>query len=512
MKKIFLILLLLAWMPGLALASPGDAERGKEIYDKRCWWCHGEEGAGDGPASDFLEPPPRDFTEATFKFKSTPFDEFMSSDEDLFKMIEGERTMNSIVGWSGMNDSSMPGWADMLGDQQIWDLVEYIKVLGELEPPEQEPISYDSQVASSENSIARGKELFLDGDRCSECHGKEGRGDGTKKLKDDWGFRTWPRNFTKGWSFRVSNDPKDIFTSISTGIPGTQMPSFADPDSEKSLAEEDRWHIANYVASLNEPYKKPGDNTVIKALRVDGEVPDAADDRVWDETEYKSFYMIPQIIAKERFFTPSINSISVKAVYNDKDIALLLEWDDRTKSLPGDRKSLEIAGGEPFKDAVSVQLPVEIPEGSEKPNFAMGDATSPVNIWFWKGESTTEPQSMKLFNATGFENSDERDATGAGLKATGVYSHGTWRVVMKRPLKTEMVDKDIQLKEGKYIPIAFAAWDGSNFEKGSKHVMTTWYWLLLEPETGAGVYAWPLFIALVVFGGELLWLRSARKK
>jgi hypothetical protein len=48
-------------------------------------------------------------------------------------------------------------------------------------------------------------------------------------------------------------------------------------------------------------------------------------------------------------------------------------------------------------------------------------------------------------------------------------------------------EKDIRLAEGRNsFPIAFAAWDGSNnSEKGSRHTMTTWYWLLLKPAAGS---------------------------
>jgi DMSO reductase family type II enzyme heme b subunit len=510
LKKIFLIVILSACVSVPAFASQGDIERGKRIYDKRCWWCHGAEGMGDGPASEFLVPPPADFTSAAFKFKSTPFDEIMTAGTDLFKAIKGGSARDSIAGWRGLNDTSMPGWADVLTDPEIWDLVEYIRALSGLEPPEKGPISYIPRVPTSLESIAMGRELFED--RCVECHGKQGRGDGEKRLKDDRGFRTWPVNLTKGWSFRVSSDPQEIFTRITVGIPGTQMPSYADPENEKSLTVEQRWHVANYVASLDEPYKKPGDNTVIRAVRVDGGVSLAADDPLWERAPYTSFYMVPQIVAGERHFTPSVNSISVKALYNDSSMAILLEWDDRTETTPGDRTSEEIAGGVPFKDAVSVQFPISIAGGSEKPSFAMGDKKRPVNIWYWNGQSIKEPQAVRLINAAGFVNIVEREPGEAGLEAAGSYSLGTWRVVMRRPLRTQTVKDDIQFAEGTYIPIAFAAWDGSNFEEGSKHVLTTWYWLILEPVTGAGLYIWPVFIGLVVAGGELLWLRSARKR
>ena len=490
-------------------AAKGDPEKGREIYMKRCWWCHGEEGAADGPAAEFMLPPPRDFTEGVYKFKSTPFDELIPSDEDFFNMIKGGLMKEHVAGWNGMNNTSMPGWEDMLKDDEIWHLVAYIKSIVEYEQPEQGPISVGNKVASSEDSIEKGRKIFRE--MCAECHGEEGRGDGTKMLKDDWGYRTWPRNLTKPWTFRMTDTVEDIYTRITVGIPGTQMPSFADPESKKRLNDEERWHVANYVVSIAAPYKKPDENTVIKALRIEEEVPDNPSSPVWEKAEYTSFWLVPQMIAKERHFKPSLDSVSVKVVYNDKEIAFLLEWDDRTKSVPGDAKAEEIAAGEVFRDGVAIQLPVVVPEGSEKPYFAMGDKAKPVSVWFWQSETTTEPQRLKLLEGKGFDKIEERDPSAIGLTARGVYDHGTWRVVMKRPLLTKEKDKDIQFVEGKFIPVAFAAWDGSNGEKGSKHELTTWYWLLLKPPVGASIYIVPIAVAVVVLVGELLLLRRFRK-
>ncbi len=509
MKKRILILIALCLLVATPVfAAQGNKENGKVIYDKKCWWCHGENGAGDGPAAKFLNPPPRDFTAGWYKFKTTPFDEIMPADEDVFRMISNP--MNHASLWRGMSGTSMPNWDDTLKEQERWDLVAYIKAFGNLEAPQKPSIDYKGEIKSSKESVEKGKEIFKK--MCVECHGEEGRGDATKKLKDDLGFRTWPRNLTKPWTFRVNNDPKNIYTRISVGIPGTQMPSFADPSSAKVLSDEDRWNVANYVVSIADDVKRPKDDTVLKALRLEGELPDKVDDPKWAEAQPTSFYLIPQIIAKERFFTPTIDGITARAFFNDKEISILLEWDDRTKSIPGDEKAAELSEGDVLEDSAAIQFPVTIPEEMEKPYFGMGDSAKPVNIWQWKSGKTDAPEGVKLLNAKGFQKIEQRDAAKAGLKGTAVYNNGTWRVVMKRPLATEEKDKDTQFVEGKYTPIAFAVWDGSNGESGSKHAMTTWYWLLLKPGTSKSVYIIPVIVALLVFGGELFLVRSARKK
>ena len=485
------------------LANPGDADKGAEIYARRCVLCHGEEGDGLGPAAERLNPPPRDFTLGQYKIKTTGFDDIVSNDEDLFRMIN-----------DGMPGTAMPGWGDMLSDQDIWDLIAHLKIFAGLEeevPSEQ--VDYGTQVASSPESIARGKQLFHEGDRCSECHGEDGKGDAVKGLKDDSGFRTWPRNLTKPWTFRASNDQKDIYTRISTGIAGTQMPSFADPVSKKKLEPEDRWHVANYVNSLakTEEVVRP-ENTVVKASKLDGDLPGAPDHERWKGAEPSSFFLVPQIIAAERFFTPSNDTITVRALYNDEEVAFLLEWDDRTRSIPGDEKAEKIADDDIAEDAVAVQLPVTLPEGTEKPYFLMGDAAHPVNIWQWRSGTTDSPESITLMNSRGIEDVESRDALEAGIRAQGGYERGTWRVVIKRALSTADPAQDIQFVEGAFIPVAFAAWDGSNSESGSRHTLTTWYWLLLKPAAGNTPLLTAVAAFVLVLLAEIWWARSASRK
>ncbi len=506
MRKTVIAILFLLALPGSA-ASENISERGKAIYDKRCSWCHGKEGMGDGPAAEFLNPPPRDFTMGVYKWRSTPFDEIAPSDEDFVKMIKGAASHEGMPGWTGMNDTSMDGWGDMLSDGGIKDLIIYIKGFGQLEKAEKASIDLSNIVKPSKESIERGKELFKD--RCSECHGEEGRGDGRKRLKDDWGARTWPRDLTKSWTFRAGAGAKDIYARASVGIPGTQMPSFADPKSNKKMTDAERWDAANYVTSLNEPYKRPGADTVIKSVRVEGNLPEAPEDEKWKKAEYSSFYLFPQIIAGDKLFKPTLNSVSIKSLYNDSEIAVLMEWDDPTMSVPGDEKAIELAGGEVFPDGAAVQFPAEMDEKA-RPYFGMGDSR-PVNIWFWRSEAGAGlPQTLKVMDAKGFKNISGRGPAEIGLSAKGAYDKGAWRVVFKRPVKTDG-DKDIRFVEDKFIPIAFAAWDGSNQDKGSRHTLTGWQSIILERKTGGG-YMWAIITALMVFGAELLWLKSAKKR
>ena len=500
---VYLALLLGVIAAGSASAASGNAENGEKIYMKRCVWCHGEEGDGLGPAGELLVPPPRDFTLGMYKIKSSPFDEDFPNDADIFRMIS-----------DGMPGTDMPGWKDVLANEQDrWDLVAFLKAFAELEEEPGKTVDYGTQVASSEESISKGKELFHDGERCSECHGQKGKGNGIKKLKGDNGERTWPRNLTKPWTFRASNDQKDIFTRISTGIPGTQMPSFANPKSKTMLSVEERWHVANYVNSLAKVNKTVrAENTVVKANRIEGDVPSDPNDPAWDTSELTTFMLVPQIFEKDRVFTYTNDTITVSAFYNATELAMLLEWDDRTKSIPGDPNVDKVADEVPFEDMVSIQLPVTIPEGTQKPYFINGDTGNPVNLLSWRSGGADSQESVRAENAFGSENIVERDAASIGLSAKGVYKDGTWRVVMKRPLTTEDLENDLQFVEGRFIPIAFVNWDGSNSETGSKHTRTTWYWLLLKPASSLKPYIFALVIGGIIFGGLVWWARGAGRR
>lgn len=490
------------FMAAPVIAATGNADNGKIIYDKRCVWCHGADGDGAGAAEEYLNPPPRNFEDGQYKIKTTGFDDMVPNDEDIFRMVR-----------DGMPGTAMPGWSQLLSEQDMWDVVEYIKVFAgydEEEPTDQ--VDYGTQVVSSAESIEKGKKLFDDGDRCVECHGKTGKGSATKALKGDAKERTWPRNLTKPWTYLASNDPKDIFSRITIGIPGTQMPSFADPKSKKKLSIEERWHVANYVVSLATDKVVNAENTVIKAEMVEGELPATPNDERWEQAEPTTFMLVPQIIGKERFFKPSNDTITLRAIYNDKTVAMLLEWDDRTRSIPGDELAEKIGDLPISEDGVSVQLPIVIPTEMEKPYFGMGDASHPVNIWHWKSGTTKAPETIAMANARGFSEIEKRDVGDTGLQAKSSYDNGTWRVLITRSLTTVDTENDLQFVEGKFIPIAFAAWDGSNSESGSKHTMTTWYWLLLKPAASSMPFVMALLVAGMLLGGLIWWARGASRK
>ncbi|MEH6812253.1 MAG: c-type cytochrome [Motiliproteus sp.] len=526
------------------LVAERKAHKGKDLYQFRCEVCHGEEGMGDGPAADFLYPKPRDFSLGLYKYKTSE-GSVPPRDADLIQTIK-----------HGLPGTGMPGWASLLSDEQIASLVPVLKGFDTtvtFAPEEAEDDAFDDegrymkgdfvsfdnqeptagQVAYSPESIAQGKVEFK---ACAECHGAEGRGNITsgKKLTDDWGYRIWPRDLSKPWTWRWTNatdkDPnvardetiKRIYTRLSIGIPGTPMPAHraVEEGNKDPISLEDRWHVANYVYSLREGENTPGDSGVIQGVKVAGAIPGSIDDAAWDSAPAIALRLVPNVIKEDRLFTPLNDSVSVRALFNDDEIAFLLEVDDRTDSRPGDEVSEGIQDEEieMQSDAFAIQVPKQDSFASspvvEKPLYRHGDASHPTTIWYWNaGAVEPERKSMTLLmDASGPNKKIAPRQADDSLLANGQWQDGKWRVIMKRPREGAEDSGDMSFAEGRFLPISFANWDGSNGEAGSKHTLTSWYWLLLPPEFDATrVYGIPASIALLVFLAGLLLVRSQRK-
>ncbi|MBI3015437.1 MAG: cytochrome c [Candidatus Tectomicrobia bacterium] len=93
--------------------------RGKEIYVSHCAACHGLQGRGDGPNTDRLERPPRDFTAAEFMAAKT--------DDYLYRVIAGG---GKSVGLSSL----MPPWGKTLNTEEVWDLVKVLRQFSQSSP------------------------------------------------------------------------------------------------------------------------------------------------------------------------------------------------------------------------------------------------------------------------------------------------------------------------------------------------------------------------------------------
>jgi mono/diheme cytochrome c family protein len=113
--SLVLSLMLLPMVPALALGqTKGDVKAGKTKYDANCIGCHGATGKGDGPAAAALNPKPQDHTDGKTMNALT--------DKYLFDIIKqgGKAVQKAAL---------MPAANKKLTDQDIWDMVAYIRSL-----------------------------------------------------------------------------------------------------------------------------------------------------------------------------------------------------------------------------------------------------------------------------------------------------------------------------------------------------------------------------------------------
>lgn len=88
--------------------SEDAAIAGGEIFQTTCATCHGPGGHGDGPAGAALNPPPKDLSVFQLQVE----------DDYLFWRISEGSPRTAMVAWRGI-----------LSEEQIWQLVTFIRTL-----------------------------------------------------------------------------------------------------------------------------------------------------------------------------------------------------------------------------------------------------------------------------------------------------------------------------------------------------------------------------------------------
>ena len=219
-----------------------DVTTGERISRENCAACHGEKGDGKGPEVHRFQTKPRDFTTGIYKFRSTPSGS-LPVDEDIF------RTISHGVRGTGMLAQLQ------LSEKERWAVTEYLKNFSSRFSDEKspKPIFIPPKPSSSPKLVALGRAIYTEAG-CAECHGVGGRGDGSsaKDLKDDWGNPILPTDLTLR-PFKSGPDPEDMFRTISTGLNGTPMPSYAE-----ALIPNDRWALVSYIFSIATKEKPRG--------------------------------------------------------------------------------------------------------------------------------------------------------------------------------------------------------------------------------------------------------------
>ncbi|MCS6897241.1 MAG: cytochrome c [Nitrospira sp.] len=109
-----LVMIVLVGFPNVVRSQQGIPKEGKVLYERHCAGCHGITGDGLGPDIKDLIVPPVNFRSAKSSRKT---------DMELYLAIK-----------HGVLFSPMHGWADRMSDQEIWDVLSYIRLLAPFEP------------------------------------------------------------------------------------------------------------------------------------------------------------------------------------------------------------------------------------------------------------------------------------------------------------------------------------------------------------------------------------------
>jgi hypothetical protein len=283
-------------------------------------------------------------------------------------------------------------------------------------------------------------------------------------------------------------------------------------------------------------------------------------DKRWDRAQPLTVPLAPQVVVKPRRYEASIKELEVRSLYDDERLTLRIEWADATR----DEGIGAVLGPGAYQDAVAIQFPAD--PRRTRPYFGMGEPGNPVVIYHWKsgwaGGGTEQPHydvderfpniavdeypfsgkkpgeiaeakdyqndkayisgwyagnplsdpelqaktSVEKLTAEGFgtlTSADVHDGVGQA-----VYENGRWKVVISIPREQDT----FSFEEGLVVPMAFAAWDGSNNERDGEKALTTWYFLALEKPVGASVYVWPILAFVAVGAIEIGLLRWARRR
>ena len=449
-------------------------EQGKENYFKYCVHCHGKEGKGDGRASKYINPQPRELSQGIYKFHSTKTNS-LPLDEDIVRIIKG-----------GVPGTAMPAWGEILSNEVVNSLVIYIKTFAErfgMELPKQK-ISIGMEPPFDDFSIAHGKKKY-DELRCGRCHGENGEKEGelSKILKSFKGTNWFIYDLSRKDFYKGGSSGIDIYQTLTAGLDGSPMNSY------DYISDIERWNIVHFLQSLHSVKKNKKLSTVQKITSkwIDKPITINLDDSILEMALETQISLWPLRARKNPFA-----KLIVRSVYNQDKIAIKLKWKDPTADSIINNK---------YVDQGAIQFAVNFSDIENSPFYGMGEKGKIVNIWHWKADAHQKiiksnkskqksivevPGSLAGMFVNPFTESsvEEMNSKGIGsltvqpladqkVEGRGYWYNGYWNVVFIRNLHAGN-KWDINFNEKAQVVLAFALWDGNKKEMNSNKMVSFW--------------------------------------
>jgi len=361
-----------------------------------------------------------------------------------------------------------------------------------------ESVKISEPPAPTPELLAKGQSLFKNL-KCVQCHGESLRGDGklSDSLMDAWKHAVFVHDLTTPAYFKSGNQPKDIFRTLSTGLDGTPMESYA------HIPAKDRWALAHYIRSkFSKKMKRAEFETDVYSYKVGVELNTEVDSPVWKGVESTELILRPLSARRG-----AVETVNVSSVNNGEQLAIRLRWEDSTQD------AFSTLTQDVFRDGAAVQFALGAvtlhTHGHNEPFFGMGNRNKPVNIWHWKAglEETLEAEEEQEYagggvdmdalifggimsnpvsklNTTGDNPVEELNAEGFGtvtpqppenqnIEGQGEWKDGYWTVVFLRDMP-KMGKWDVELVRKDPALMAFAVWDGLKEDRNGRKVVSVW--------------------------------------
>lgn len=241
-------------------------------------------------------------------------------------------------------------------------------------------------------------------------------------------------------------------------------------------------------------------------------VNDVADASAWAKAKFSSVVLYPQSAihmndkkANAANENNKAKKADVAALYDGKNIALMIKWADGTKSVQGAYSS------DTYSDGFAVQFAAVTKKAQPLPYIGMGSDGRPVVVHLQKATSSVyEPNGNKdvstqlnrqqtgvfgqelkdydakvaslanadyerVFVGEGFRSLTEiKDGSAATTGANMSYSGNGWTGTLVRPLN------DAYVKSVGTVPVAIAVWDGAKMGRNGLKNLSSWISVNLE--------------------------------